>query len=240
MSWVAPERRSAAGDVSLASAPVRILIVDDHRTFAELLALALERETDLTCVGHARTSTQALDMAASLQPDLVIMDVRLAEGDGIATTAQLTATYPGLRVIVLTGHMDAVTVTRAAQAGACGFLPKDGALEGMLHALRSARCGSLVLQPEVVALMTGTAVPGAEAAGSVPPSQALPVLTPRELQVLDLLARGHNPRVIARLTGLPVDECRAHLSSVMGKLDARSQLEAVVTANRFGLISVGA
>ena len=89
-------------------------------------------------------------MTESLRPDLVIMDVRLGDGDGIEVTAQLTQKYEDVCVIVLTGHADPSIVSRAAKAGACGFLPKDGALQGMLHALRSARRGSLVLPPDML------------------------------------------------------------------------------------------
>ena len=143
----------AAEDSDVGTSPTRILIADDHRTFAELFALGLEREPDLEAVGHARTAAEALQMAESLRPDLVIMDVRLGDGDGIEVTAQLTERYEDLCVIVLTGHPDPSVVSRAAKAGACGFLPKDGALDAMLHALRSARRGSLVLPPEMVDLM---------------------------------------------------------------------------------------
>lgn len=211
---------------------MRILVVDDHRTLADLLALAFGQEPDMECVGHARTTGEALRMVEELRPDVVVMDVRLADGDGIATTATLTARYAELRVVILTGHADATLVRRAAAAGACGFLPKDGALDGMLHAMRSARRGSLVMHPEVIAqLALDTSHPAAHAGG--------PELAPRELEVLDLLARGLAPKAIARRTGLAPEDCRGHLESVMAKLDARSLLEAVVTANRYGLIAVG-
>ena len=227
-------RRCVLGSDDVVASPTRILIADDHRTFAELFALGLEREPDLEAVGHARTAAEALQMADSLRPDLVIMDVRLGDGDGIEVTAQLTQRYEDLRVIVLTGHPDPVVVSRAAKAGACGFLPKDGALDAMLHALRSARRGSLVLPPEMVGLMAQAAsAPAATTA-------AVPSLTASELQVLELLGQGLNPRTIAHRTGLSVDECRTLLRSVMTKLGATSQLEAVVSANRYGLISLGA
>ena len=217
----------------MAEAPTRILIADDHRTFAELFAMGLEREPDLEAVGHAHTAAEAIQLTASLQPDIVIMDVRLGDGDGIEVTAQLTERYADLCVIILTGHPDPSVVSRAARAGACGFLPKGGALAAMLHALRSARRGSLVLPPEMLELMTQSAMPPAAAA------PAVPSLTPGELEVLELLGHGLNPRTIAHRTGRPVEECRALLASVMTKLGAHSQLEAVVTANRYGLISVG-
>ena len=217
----------------MAEAPTRILIADDHRTFAELFAMGLEREPDLEAVGHAHTAAEAIQLTESLQPDIVIMDVRLGDGDGIEVTAQLTERYADLCVIILTGHPDPSVVSRAARAGACGFLPKGGALAAMLHALRSARRGSLVLPPEMLELMTQSAMPPAAAA------PAVPSLTPGELEVLELLGHGLNPRTIAHRTGRPVEECRALLGSVMTKLGAHSQLEAVVTANRYGLISVG-
>lgn len=212
--------------------PTRILIADDHRTFAELFAMGLEREPDLEAVGHARTAAEAVEMTESLRPDLVIMDVRLGDGDGIEVTAQLTKRYADLCVVILTGHPDPSVVARAAQAGACGFLPKGGALDAMLHALRSARRGSLLLPPEMLELMVEATAPAAA-------TPAVPQLTAAELEVLQLLGRGLNPRTIASRTGMSVDECRVLLAGVMTKLGAHSQLEAVVTANRYGLISVG-
>lgn len=213
--------------------PLRILVVDDHSTFAELVEIALDLEPDLTCVGRARTTVDAVTMTARCQPDLVLMDVQLADGDGIETTAKLTSLYPDLRVVVLTAHADAEVVRRAAEAGACGFLPKDGALAGLLHALRSARRGSLVLHPEVLSTLANP-VP-ATATALVP----VPVLTVQELEVLTMLGRGLSVRMIARNTGLTLEDCRTQLAGVLTKLDARSQLEAVVTANRYGLISLG-
>ncbi len=217
----------------MGASATRVLIVDDHRTFAELFALALEREPDLEAVGHARTSAEAMQMTESLRPDLVIMDVRLGDGDGIEATAQLTEKYEDLCVVVLTGHADPSLISRAAKAGACGFLPKDGALDGMLHALRSARRGSLVLPPDMLELMAQATSASSTATATVPS------LTASEREVLELLGRGLNPRTIAHRTGRSVDECRALLRSVMTKLGAHSALEAVVTANRYGLISVG-
>ena len=213
----------------------RILIADDHRTFAELFALGLQREPDLEAVGHARTAAEAVQLTESLQPDIVIMDVRLGDGDGIEVTAQLTERYEDLCVIILTGHPDPSVVARAAQAGACGALPSGGALAARPPARRRARRGSLVLPPEMLELMAEAAVPPVAPAAAVP---SVPSLTTAELEVLELLGRGLNPRTIAHRTGLSVEECRALLASVMTKLGAHSQLEAVVTANRYGLISV--
>ncbi|MFW5470967.1 response regulator [Knoellia sp. CPCC 206435] len=213
----------------MGTAATRILIADDHRTFAELLALGLEREPDLEAVGHARTAKEAVSMVETLMPDIVVMDVRLGDGDGIEVTAELTQKYEELCVIILTGHPEQGVVRRAARAGACGFLPKDGALDGMLHALRSARRGSLLLPPEMLEMMAET-----EPAPS--PTSDVPSLSAREQEVLELLASGLTTRTIAHRTGVSVDECRDLLNQVMEKLGAHSQLEAVVNANSYGLI----
>src|SRR4051812_8727760 len=112
---------SAAGEPRAAA---RVLIVDDHKVFGELLGLALSAEDDFEFVGYAHNVTLGMQMVESLQPDLLIMDVRLGDGDGIAATAQLTRAHPTLRVVVLSGYVDAALMRRAADAGACALLPK--------------------------------------------------------------------------------------------------------------------
>jgi DNA-binding NarL/FixJ family response regulator len=208
-----------------------VLVVDDHTTFSDLLAMALDHEPDLTCVGTASSVGKALLMAEELRPDLVIMDVQLGDGDGICATAELTRTYPDLRVVVLTAHIDSALMQRAADAGACCLLPKDGSLPDMLMALRSSRHGGLVVHPALLkALIT-----------SKPPSgnDYLPPLTPREHEVLRMLADGSDARAIARSLGISVSTCRGYVKSLLLKMDAHSQLEAVVIATNRGLVSVG-
>jgi DNA-binding NarL/FixJ family response regulator len=111
-------------DVTAPRRATSVLVVDDHRTFSALLAMALDPEPDLTCVGTAASVTVALAMAEELRPDLVLMDVRLGVGDGIAATEELTRLYPELRVVVLTAHSDTALMHRAADAGACALLPR--------------------------------------------------------------------------------------------------------------------
>src|SRR5262245_60785080 len=124
---------------------ITVLVVDDHQTFAELLAIALQSEPSLNYAGHARSSAEARDLVGRLAPDAVLMDVELPDVDGIKTTAQLVADHPGLRVIILTAHAEASLVSRAVAAGACGFLPKGGALGDVLQALRTAHRGGMVI-----------------------------------------------------------------------------------------------
>lgn len=212
--------------------PLRILVVDDHRTFAELLSLALDAEPDLTCVGHATTAVEGVAAARRLRPDVVLMDLQLPDRDGISATAVLTREDARLRVLILTAHPSPTEMARAGAAGACGFLAKDGSLTEVLTALRTATRGSLVLPASVVAQFG----PG----GSAPGPPAVDAgLTPRELDVLRLLGQGRDPRGISRDLGISLNTCRGHVKSVLAKLGVHSQLEAVVVASRTGLIQVG-
>jgi DNA-binding NarL/FixJ family response regulator len=210
-----------------------VVVVDDHRTFSDLLSMALEQQPDFTCVGTASNVTEALATVEGLRPDLVLMDVRLGDGDGVAATAELTRLYPELRVIMLTAHSDRTLMHRAAEAGACALLPKDGSLPDMLHALRTARPGGLVVGAALMEFLASEQ----PLAGD---HDYLEPLTPREGEVLRKLADGLDARAIARDLGISVSTCRFYVKSLLVKLDAHSQLEAVVIATRRGLVSVGA
>lgn len=210
------------------SARSRILVVDDHRTFAELLSRALDAEPDLECVGHAQNAAEALAKVARLDPDVVLMDVHLPDRDGIMITGELLTTHPDLKVLILTAYASVADIQRAAAAGAAGFLAKDGSLSDVLDALRTARAGSLVLPDGLVARLSASGYRDAAARQWR--------LTPRELEVLRLLGLGRDPRAIAKELGVSLHTCRDHVKRVLAKLGVHSQLEAVVVATRTGLI----
>lgn len=209
----------------------RVLVVDDHTTFSDLLAMALEQEPDFTCVGTAPNLARAVRMADDLRPDLVLMDVCLGDGDGIVATAQLTQHYPQLRVVVLTAQTDTALIERAADAGACGLLPKNGSLHDLLHALRSSRRGGLVVHPLLLTALVGSR-PRRR-------SDRLPALTRREHEVLGMLADGSDAGTIARSIGISVNTCRGYVKNLMAKLGAHSQLRAVVIARNHGMFGAG-
>jgi DNA-binding NarL/FixJ family response regulator len=212
-------------------ARITVLVVDDHQTFAELLAIALQAEQSLSYIGHARTSAEARELVSRLQPDVVLMDVQLPDLDGISTTERLVADHPQLRVVILTAHAEPSLVARAASAGAAGFLPKDGALRDVLQALRTAHRGGMVVPAH---LLTGALNAGAERSARTEPTS---VLTSRERDVLRLMARGLDARAIAGDLGISVHTCRGYVKSILYKMDAHSQLEAVMKAIRLGLLA---
>jgi DNA-binding NarL/FixJ family response regulator len=214
-------------DVPGAGERARVLVVDDHRTFAELLSRAVDAEPDMECIGHAHDASEALSVVALLAPDVVLMDIHLPDRDGISTTAQLVEAYPDLKVLILTAHASLADIERAASAGASGFLAKDGTLSDVLDGLRTARRGSLIIPDGLLARLSGLR----ESDDMIQQWS----LTPRELEVLRLLGLGRDPRAIAKELGLSVHTCRDHVKRVLLKLGVHSQLEAVVVATQAGL-----
>lgn len=210
----------------------RVLVVDDHMTFSDLLSMALSGEDDLECVGTAHDRSSALELARSERPDVVLMDVALGHDNGLQVTAELTREYPALRVVVLTANANRELMMQAAAADASCLLLKNGALPDVLRALRTSRRGGFVVGPDLLqSLMAQTS----EHSPNEPP---LPSLTPRELAVIKLLASGKDTHTIARELNLSVHTCRGYVKSLLYKLDAHSQLEAAAIAIRRGIVDV--
>lgn len=209
---------------------IRVLVVDDHQTFADLLALALDGQSALTCVGRARTAADALRLVDELRPDVVLMDVGLPDLDGIAATERLHRRHPDVRVVVLTARTEPALLGQAMAAGAVGFLAKDGALNDVLHALRAAHYGTTTVSAH---LLTGLL---ATAPAQAPQAAAPGGLTGREYEVLRLMSQGQDVRAVARALGMTPHTCRGHVKRLLAKLDAHSQLEAVAIATRRGLL----
>jgi DNA-binding NarL/FixJ family response regulator len=220
-----PQQRTSTSTID-------VVVIDDHRTFADLLALALAGEPDMNCVGTADSVEAGLCLVESVRPDVVVMDVQIGDDDGILATARLIERHPTTRVVVLTAHADRHVLNRASDAGACALLPKDGSLSEMLSALRTARRGGLVVHPQLLRKIVGTVRPVGQS--YVPP------LTRREHQVLQLLADGLDARTVSKQLDISLNTCRGYIKSLLLKLEAHSQLEAVAIASRNGLVRVRA
>jgi len=205
-----------------------ILVVDDHRSFAEMLSAALDTVKGLTCVATAGTAAEGIALAARLRPSIVIMDIQMPGQDGLIATRRIREVAPDTLIAVVTAHRDHEWISRAAQAGASAFIPKNGSLEEMLDVLRRVARGRLIV--------ASSAYKGEPPSTPQPSTPAAPALTPRELEVLTYLGQGMPARGIARVLGISLHTCRGHLKSVYAKLGVGSQLEAVVTAKQLGLI----
>jgi DNA-binding NarL/FixJ family response regulator len=225
-----PEFAGVGSDAAVSSAgSPRVLVVDDHRTFAELLSGALAAE-GMHIVGIAHSAGQAVMMAEQLQPDIVVMDIQMPRQDGLSATRAVRDVAPQAVVAVVTAHRDPDWVVRAAQAGASAFIPKDGSLSEMLDVLKRVQAGQMLVAPSAFAVRpAGSANEPAD--GAIRPN-----LTPREREVLGCLGRGMQVKTAARMLGISQETCRGYVKSLHQKLSARSQLEAVLKAQHLGLL----
>lgn len=209
----------------------RVVLVDDHRLVREGLRRTLE-DAGLEVVGEARDGAEALELAAALTPDVVLMDVSMPVLDGLTATRRLRSRVPSARVVVLTMHADRELLERARAAGAVGYLVKDASGHEVVEAVERAAQGQQVVSASVTRADTdGPAGPPVHAV-------APPDLTPREVEILQLLADGCSPQEVAGRLFISPKTVRNHLSKVYDKLDVNSRSQAIVEALRHGLIDL--
>ena len=209
----------------------RILLVDDHPLFLDGVRAALTGATDLEIVGEAHDAVGAVALVAELAPDLVLMDLNLPDASGVEATARVLATAPQTRVLMMTMSTDDDAVVAAMRAGARGYVVKGAGREDLLHAIRSVAAGGAVFSP-VIADRLGRFFTGLATGGG---REAFPQLSPREVEVLDLVARGLENRRIARQLVLSDKTVRNHVSNIMAKLGVEDRSEAVARARAAGL-----
>ena len=223
---------------------IRVLLVDDQTLVRQGIRLLLEIEADIRVVGQAANGREALVQVEALRPDVVLMDVRMPEMDGVAATRALSVRHPEVKVIILTTFEDDETVFEGLKAGARGYLLKDISSEEMAQAVRKVAAGEALIQSrltrKVLAEFSRLAIATDRQATpkTAAVAEALPVPLPeRELQVLQPLAHGLSNREIADSLVITEETVKNHVSSLIDKLGVRDRTQAVLKAQELGLIS---
>ena len=204
---------------------IRLILVDDHPVVRHGLRGMLEAEPDLTVVGEASSGPEGVRLAAELRPDIVLMDLRMPGGDGVEATANIVATVPGVRVMVLTTYESDRDILRAIEAGAGGYLLKDASPAELAEGVRAAVRGETVLAPSVASTLVRQVR-----------SPAPPTLSARETEVLRLVARGLTNADIGRELFIGEATVKTHLLRAFAKLDVADRTAAVTRAMSHGLL----
>jgi DNA-binding NarL/FixJ family response regulator len=208
--------------------PVRVLIVDDHEVLAASLAMVLDGEPDITTVGIAGTLARARTLIVSATPDVVLLDHRLPDGDGVAAIGELRSLRPSVAIVILTASAADHVLAAAIDAGAAGFVSKTRGLAEVTAAVRAAAAGEAVISPELLVRLLPRLQRGQQPARTE--------LTEREREVLGLLAEGLSNAAIAESLTVSVHTVRNHIANLSAKLGAHSKLEALSIAVREGLL----
>ena len=214
---------------------IRILLVDDQRLMREGLHILLELEPDLKIAGEADSGEAALKAYAELQPDVVLMDVRMPGMDGVEATWRMRERWPAARIVILTTFDDDEYVFEGLRAGALGYLLKDVSGHDLAAAVRTVAAGGALIQPSVAAKVL------AEFARIAPPARPADAglaeaLSAREVEILRLLTDGLSNREIATRLCLAEGTVKNYVTDILGKLGARDRTQAAIRARELGLI----
>jgi DNA-binding NarL/FixJ family response regulator len=215
---------------------IRVLIVDDHAMVRRGMRDFLDLHDDLEVVGEASDGDGALEAAAALHPDVVVMDLLMPGLDGIAATAEMKARHPAIEVVAITSFIEEDRITAAIEAGASGFLLKDAEADDLAGAIRAAHAGEVYLDPAVAGIVARRMRAGAsQSAAGQDGATAVNRLTGRERDVLSCLARGLSNQAIATELGMAERTARTHVSNILAKLGLTSRTQAALFAVEHGL-----
>jgi DNA-binding NarL/FixJ family response regulator len=208
--------------------PIRVLIADDHSVLREGLRMVIELQPDLEVAGEAKDGAEAQALAQQLQPDVVLLDLMMPNLDGLSALGQMKGIAPQARVVVLTSAEEEDRMIEAMRAGAQGYLLKTEGASAVLDAIRAAYRGEVALAPRVARLLMH--------AVAQPASHPEDTLSPREREVLQLLAHGLSNKQIAAQLGMAEKTARAHVSSILQKLGFAGRTQAALYAREKGLV----
>lgn len=210
---------------------IRVVLVDDHELMRQGLRSILDREEQVEVIGEAASGREAVELARRLSPDVVVMDVAMKDMNGIEATRQVRAECPGVRVLALSSHSDSRYVSSILQAGACGYVLKANAYDDLRRALEAARQGKSYLCADVTQAVVGASVDGTR----LPTESAAGSLSPREREVLQLLAEGLTSPQIGKRLFVATTTVETHRRNIMRKLGIHSVADLTKYAIREGL-----
>ena len=216
-------------------ATIKILIVDDHEMVRNGLSVMMEREEDFTVVGEAKNGLEAVEKAKSLLPDVVLMDLRMPEMDGVEAMRQIRAEQDEIKFLVLTTYDTDEYIFDAIEAGAKGYLLKDASREELFRAVRTVNRGESLIEPGVVSRVLDRLTELSRRATHGPDH---PVLSEREVQVLQLMARGSANKQIAADLSITESTVKTHVANIFQKLEVSHRTEAVTKAMSQGIIKL--
>ena len=209
---------------------IRLMLADDHRMLREGLSRSM-REQGFDIVGEAGDGAEAVALALTVRPDVILMDVTMPEIDGVKACRQVRAQLPDTKVVMLTMHADQGVLTSAIRAGATGYLVKDCSTEEIASAVRMAAGGETALSPQLAASMLNEV-----RRWDQPHKEEERVVTKREEEVLQLIADGCSTPEVAEKLYISQKTVKNHLASIYQKLDARDRTQAVLQAVRMGIV----
>ena len=211
--------------------PIRVLIADDHPLFRNGVRALLAATADLEPVGVAKTGAEAVTLAQSLQPDVILMDLQMPDLDGVSATRRVVATSPHIRVLVVTMFEDELSVFTALRAGARGYVLKDADEEELLRAIRAVSRDEAIFSPAIARRVLAFFATPSPAL----PAALFPELTDREREVLHLIAQGRSNAEIGRLLVVSPKTVANHVSNIFSKLQVADRAQATVRAREAGL-----
>ncbi|HML20915.1 MAG TPA: response regulator transcription factor [Aggregatilinea sp.] len=213
---------------------VRVVLVDDHQMVRQGLIFFLSTQPGIEVAGQAASGEEALALVEELRPDVVLMDIVLPGLGGIEALRQITETYPGINVIVLSSFIDDTKLKQAIQAGAAGYLMKDVDPEELAEAIHATQRGEMYLHPKAARRLAEMMRPGPDEQQEPSPE----VLTERELQVLELVTRGLSNQEIATELNITLKTVKAHVSSILQKLGLENRVQATLYALRHQIVEL--
>jgi len=214
--------------------PIRILLADDHKLVREGLRSILENELHMAVIGQAESGRAIIDLARTLKPDVVIMDISMPDLNGIEATRQIVAELAGVRIIALSMHSDKRYVSEMLSAGASGYLLKHSAVDELELAIRTVLANKIYVSPDIAGIVVQDYLQHLASAGAARPSQ----LTSREREILQLIAEGRSTKDIAAMLHVSIPTIDTHKQHIMEKLDLHSVAELTKYAVRAGLTSL--